>query len=344
MKNQETKDLKFIKSNIGNLVYDNSCIHVSVSCSIPVHKYSDIPVYSFEEVSSTNAIAKELAENRENHAVPHGTVVLANSQTSGRGRLGRSFESPDGSGLYMSIVLRPYNKQREFDNSISDIFDPALVTVAAGVAVVHALKNVCGIDANIKWVNDILIDDKKLCGILAEGVIDACSGMLNAIVLGIGINLRAPETGYPNDVSSIITTVEDAINKRSNTDNRSTSAVRFTQGDTVHLRNLLAADITVKLLDLLKYDGHTSNPSNGNSDTCSYNRSSLIEEYKALCSTIGKNILVYKHGLSGDSLPARALDIDENGGLMVEYDTNTSKIETLTFGEISIRPQKRCTH
>lgn len=340
MKNQEIKDLKFIKSNIGNLVYDNACMHVHVPCSIPAHEYSDIPVYIFEEVSSTNAIAKELAENCENCAAPHGTVAIANSQTSGRGRLGRSFESPDGSGLYMSIVLRPCNKQRECDNSVSNIFDPALVTVAAGVAVAHSLKNVCCLDANIKWVNDILIDEKKLCGILAEGVIDAYSGRLNAIVLGIGINLRVPETGYPNDVSSIITTVEDAINKRSNTNNRSMSAVRFTHDDTVHLRNLLAADITVKLLDLLKYDEHTSNPINENSDKYSYNRSRLIEEYKALCSTIGKNILVYKHGLSGDSLPARAVDIDENGGLIVEYDTNTSKIETLTFGEISIRPQK----
>ena len=131
------------------------------------------PIYFLDSVDSTNIVAKKYA----GEGATHGTVVIADSQTAGRGRLGRSFVSPAGSGLYMSIVLRPFVNAASCTSCAAcadDIealypeaakkemrFNPSLVTVAAGVAVVRALKTICDIDAEIKWVNDILVTAKS---------------------------------------------------------------------------------------------------------------------------------------------------------------------------------------
>lgn len=135
-----------------------------------------------EEASSTNDIAKELARS----GAEHGTAVLAARQTSGRGRMGRSFCSPEG-GLYLSVVLRP---------QITPDLLP-LCTPLAAVAVCRALSSETGVECRIKWVNDLLLNGGKLCGILCEGV----SG---AVVCGIGVNLRAPKGGFPSDIRDLV--------------------------------------------------------------------------------------------------------------------------------------------
>ena len=131
-----------------------------------------------EETDSTNRAAKELARQ----GAPHGTAVLAKRQTAGRGRLGRSFFSPEG-GLYLSVILRPQCKPE----------DLALMTPMAAVAVCRALEQVCAVSPRIKWVNDLYLGGKKLCGILCEG----CGG---AVIVGIGLNLYTPEGGFPADI------------------------------------------------------------------------------------------------------------------------------------------------
>ncbi len=147
----------------------------------------------FQTLDSTNSYAlRLLAEGAES-----GTAILAEAQTAGRGRLGRSFYSPAGSGLYMSIVLRP---------RLEDAGDVQLVTVAAAVAVCHALDALRP-DARpqIKWVNDIFIGGKKACGILAEAV--AAGSGIDGVVAGIGVNCT---TGaFPPELRDIACTVGD---------------------------------------------------------------------------------------------------------------------------------------
>ncbi len=129
-------------------------------------------------IDSTNRALKERAAE----GAPEGTVLLADRQTAGRGRMGRSFYSPAGSGLYFSVLLRPR------------VADPLKITVAAGVAVAEAVQKVLGIDLKIKWVNDLYLANRKVCGILAEGA--AAESGLAWCVLGIGLNVYQPQEGF----------------------------------------------------------------------------------------------------------------------------------------------------
>lgn len=140
-------------------------------------------------VSSTNTVLKELAEQGGRE----GIVMVAESQKQGKGRLGRSFYSPKGAGLYMSILLRP-------DISPEDSL---AITTAAAVAVAGAVSQVTGREAKIKWVNDVYLDGKKICGILTEAAIDFENGKLNYAVLGIGVNIQEPPGGFPEGIKHI---------------------------------------------------------------------------------------------------------------------------------------------
>lgn len=147
-----------------------------------------IKIKTFMKLSSTNAYLKrEARRGRE-----EGFTVIAQRQTGGYGRYGRSFYSPSGTGLYMSILLKP---KMSCDSSL-------LITTAAAVAVSEAIQTVTGKNALIKWVNDIYIGDKKVCGILTEAGYDG-SGVLSYAVLGIGINLYSPKDGFPEGLSEI---------------------------------------------------------------------------------------------------------------------------------------------
>ncbi|MBR5157170.1 MAG: biotin--[Clostridia bacterium] len=139
----------------------------------------------FDEVTSTNTLAKELLKSEED-----GALLLAESQTAGRGRMGRSFFSPDGCGIYMSIGLKP---KISAEKSV-------LITVAAAVAVSRALDLLFNADTEIKWVNDIYYKGKKVCGILTEAVFENDSGKILNAVLGIGINVSMPKGGFPDDI------------------------------------------------------------------------------------------------------------------------------------------------
>lgn len=145
--------------------------------------HNKYPVFLYSETDSTNKIAKQLAEQ----GAKEGTIVLAERQTAGRGRLGRSFFSPEG-GIYMSVILRPSVLPQDF----------LFITVAAAVAVAEAVEEITQKTCKVKWVNDIYINDKKVCGILAEGAFDA-SGFKYA-VLGVGVNLTVPKEGYPAEI------------------------------------------------------------------------------------------------------------------------------------------------
>ncbi len=148
---------------------------------------SGIGVYYIDTTQSTNRDAKIIAS--EGAALPY--VVTCSSQTGGRGRLGRSFESPAG-GVYFSLVLDG-----------REIVSPDLVTIASATAVSEVMERLTGIETSIKWVNDIYIRGKKAVGILTEGIINMEEGRLDKVVIGCGINLRTRESELSREVRNI---------------------------------------------------------------------------------------------------------------------------------------------
>lgn len=148
-----------------------------------------------DTVDSTNTYAKELAKT----GATGGTCVIAKTQTNGRGRLGRSFFSPSDTGIYMSILFRPENEYRK------DVPH----TIAACVAVCKALEKFSDNPLAIKWVNDIFVNGKKVCGILTEGGSTAGSGEIDYYIIGIGINIAAPDGGFPEDIQNIAGAISD---------------------------------------------------------------------------------------------------------------------------------------
>ncbi len=148
--------------------------------------YRDCAIRVDARVTSTNAQAKKLAADGE--AAP--SLLLADGQTAGRGRMGRAFFSPAGTGLYMSVLLRPAVQAEELP----------LVTLAAAAAVCEAVEEVAGLPTRVKWVNDILVGGKKVAGILTEAVGDLESGTMENVVVGIGVNVKTPADAFPEEL------------------------------------------------------------------------------------------------------------------------------------------------
>lgn len=147
-------------------------------------------VIHLETAESTNTLAKELVLTGEKGEL----LIVADSQTLGRGRSGKSFFSPSGRGLYMTLVLRPKYFSADF----------TLITAAVAVAVSRAIEKVAGVAPSIKWVNDIILGGKKLGGILCESVFSG-GGKLDAVIIGIGINLSGGD--FPPEIESIATSL-----------------------------------------------------------------------------------------------------------------------------------------
>lgn len=148
-------------------------------------EYRDVDIFTFKTSPSTNA---EAMTRLMNGGLTHGTLIVADEQTKGRGRMGKSFFSPK-SGIYMSVCLC---------KSIERMQDVMVITPAAAVAVRSAIAKLTGIDAKIKWVNDIYIDKKKVCGILTQADIDFESGKAGTFIVGIGINFV--EQNFPDEI------------------------------------------------------------------------------------------------------------------------------------------------
>ncbi len=242
----------------------------------------------FDAVDSTNNAAKEVSIGDK------PVMVIANKQTAGRGRLGRSFESPAGTGLYMTIALRP-----DFD------LDKALfVTMAAAVAVVRAAEAVAGTKTKIKWVNDVFYRNKKICGILTEAQTNFENGSIERLVIGIGVNC------FPGSFPPELDNIAGCLSRTKNS---------FSRAE-------LAAEIYSQLMEILTKDLQSRD---------------FLREYRSRCFILGKNITVHPN-LSEKGIRARAIDIDDNGGLVVEYleGRKNRQIETLTTGEVSIRPDE----
>lgn len=190
-------------------------------------------------ITSTNIVMKEKARSGENEFA----VLIASRQTAGRGRMGRSFHSPAETGIYMSILLRP-----------KENINPLLITTDAAVCCARVFENMTGESAEIKWVNDIYMRGRKVCGILTESSL----GENGYAVLGIGINVLSPEYGFPEDIKD--------------------RAGAVFEHRSAHLRERVAANILQEFMKI-----YTSG-----------NREELLDEYRKRSMIIGKEILVLK--------------------------------------------------
>lgn len=150
-----------------------------------IQRKCGVTAICLKEVTSTNDILKEYVKQ----GAPTWTAVIAESQTGGKGRGDHTFFSPQGSGIYMSVLLKPKSKS----------FKPADITAAAGVAACEAIESIADTECSIKWMNDVFIDGKKVCGILAEStqVFDE-----RFVVVGAGFNINTPEGGFPDEIAS----------------------------------------------------------------------------------------------------------------------------------------------
>ena len=138
---------------------------------------------------STNRVLKELARN----GAKEGQVAIADEQTNGRGRLGRQFFSPKGRGIYMSVLLRPDDKAYEM----------APLTAWVAVAVANAIEAVSGVRPGVKWVNDLVLNGKKICGIMTELAVKEDSNKVDYIIVGIGINLSGTQEEFPEELQKM---------------------------------------------------------------------------------------------------------------------------------------------
>ena len=150
-------------------------------------------IYWFETIDSTNTRAKEMAAS----GACHGTVLIADQQTGGRGRMGRSFHSPAGSGIYMSVILRPMCQAAELMH----------LTCATAVAAVAGVEAATGLQPGIKWTNDLVFERKKLGGILTELSLSS-SGMVDYAIVGIGINCTQRAEDFPAEIRDIATSLQ----------------------------------------------------------------------------------------------------------------------------------------
>ncbi len=218
------------------------------------------------EVDSTNAILRRL----EAQGAEEGTVLIASAQTNGRGRLGRQFHSPADTGIYLSLLLRPVCAAEQ----------AITITTAAAVAVCEAIDSTTDQHAEIKWVNDIFVNKKKVCGILTEAAMNIESGRLDYAVLGIGINAYLPDGGFPDELQLIAGALKNE--------------------HTAGFRSRLSAEILSRFWNL-----YTTPPAD------------LAEQYRRRSFVCGKKITVHR---GGNALPATALDIDDHYSLRVRYE------------------------
>ena len=270
---------------------DGSRMERAINSSI---SSSQVSVKLFDTIDSTMLEAKRLTADKK----IHNTVIVTDQQTAGRGRMGRPFISPKNTGIYFSLIYSPEG----------GVKNPAVYTAAAAVSVARAVKKLYGAECKIKWVNDVFLDGKKICGILTEGVANFETGRIETAVVGIGINVRNSE--FPPEIADVAGCIE-------NTPGISQNRVS---------RNELVAEV---ISDLIKvYDGYSSGNQNVTME--------MIEEYRNRSLLKGLSVEVNPvAGLSGEPYEAKVLDISPEAELVVQLKDGT--VKKLFSGEVSLK-------
>ena len=238
-----------------------------------------------DTVDSTNTEVKRRAAA----GAAEGLVVLSNHQTAGRGRSGRSFHSPEGGGLYLSALLRPSLPPEAVVN----------LTAWVAVAVCDGIQAACGVRPKIKWTNDLILNGKKLCGILTELGLNRNTGALDYLVVGVGIHVNQAPVSFPEDIRSIATSLSQELGREVDPDR-------------------LAVEV-IRALDRM----YSQFPAG---------KSAYLDRYRADCLTVGKPVRLI---LPASSREAFATGIDEEFRLLVEYSDGTT--DAISTGEVSVR-------
>jgi BirA family transcriptional regulator, biotin operon repressor / biotin---[acetyl-CoA-carboxylase] ligase len=223
-------------------------------------------LYCFAEIGSTNDEAFRMGVD----GAPEGTAVIANSQTKGKGRLQRVWHSPPGFNIYTSIILRPQMKPAATPQ----------ISIAAGVAVAETLNSYCPGKVWLKWPNDVLIDGKKVCGILAQMKTEA--DQVGFVVVGIGINVNIGQNKFPADICDIATSLSAEIGKE------------ISRQDLIISLYENLAKWYIKLLQ----DGFAA----------------IKEKWFSLAPMIGQNVQVM---FQNERVIGKALDLDDDGSLII---------------------------
>ena len=239
------------------------------------------PVWRYDTGASTNLILKEKALA----GAPSGAVVMAREQSAGIGRLGRRFFSPRDGGLYFSYLLR-----------VEHLADLSLLTSTTGLAVCRGIEQAAGVALRMKWPNDLLLQGKKVCGILVQ-LQNRPEGGMDYAMIGIGINLRRPPEGWPDWISGQAIALEEVL------------------GAAVDPERILYSVLTA--LNLLLIAGGLSEQLNR-----------LLAELRRRSATIGKRVTVQQAGVVREGT---ALDIATDGRLWVEFPEGK---ELLSSGEL----------
>ena len=236
-----------------------------------------------ESVDSTNTCVRRLAEE---HA-PEGTLVMAEEQTGGRGRRGRAWSSPKGEQIAMSVLLRPHIRPERASQ----------MTLLAAMAAARAVRAVCGLEAGIKWPNDVILGSRKVCGILTE--MNTEVDCIHYVVIGTGVNVN--QTDFPEELRETAVSLRMAAGRR------------FSRAE-------LAARILDELEPLYELFCKTED------------LRGLEEEYNVLCVNRGRRVRVE---LPGGSYTGTAEGIDRNGELLVRRDDGI--VAHVYAGEVSVR-------
>ena len=250
-------------------------------------------VFFFDEIESTNSYLHDTASKSQSNC--SWMIAASDSQTKGRGRLQRKFYSPCGNGLYFSFCLEPSD----------GVKNPADYTVASCVAVCRAIEKFFGKkDCKIKWVNDIYIGSKKVCGILTEGAMDASLSKVRSAIVGIGVNIF-DDPALPEDLKEKVGSVTGCISEK------------FKSYSVNEIREKFLAQIFAELLEIFE------------------SKENVIKEYKKRSNLIGRKLLVTPLiGNNESSYEATALDITDDAGLVVELSDGSRK--TLHTGEVTL--------
>lgn len=249
-------------------------------------RMKDIIVY--DEVDSTNRILKELGSD----GAPEGTIVISDCQVKGRGRLGRSFISPHGTGIYFSYLVRPTERIDEIST----------ITAWTSVAISNAIFNVTGIRPDIKWVNDLVMNKKKICGILTELSLETETGRIDNIVIGIGVNVNHKPEDFPEEIRDIASSISYELNKDIS-------------------RAKLAAEMC-KEMDKLVSNWATA-------------KDTYLELYRDNCITIGKDVSCVSIHTANESRNGKALGINEDFSIKIQFEDGS--VQDMSSGEVSVR-------
>lgn len=246
-------------------------------------KWVGCEILYFDSIDSTNTRAQELAEK----GYPSGTLVVADKQIAGKGRRGRNWESPSGCGIFMTLMLKPDINPN----------NASMLTLVSALAVAKALADITGKDAKIKWPNDIVIDGRKVCGILTE--MSAQFDYINNIVIGIGINVN--NSSFPEEISA------------------TASSLRLLSGGKKYRR----AEIIEKIMEYFeKYYSIFLETED---------LSALVNEYDAMLVNMKKQVKVLD---PKEPFEGKAMGITKTGELIV--DTWESR-KLVSSGEVSVR-------